>query len=55
MFRTGGAGFQADAVIVDGANGNESIPCRRRGVRPFFILIGGWGRTTSTAGPVTTF
>ena len=25
MFRTGGADFQADAVIVNGTNGNESI------------------------------
>jgi hypothetical protein len=25
MFRTGGADFQADAVIVNGTNGNASI------------------------------
>jgi hypothetical protein len=25
MFRTGGVDFQADAVIVNGTNGNESI------------------------------
>jgi hypothetical protein len=25
MFRTGGADFQADAVFVNGTNGNESI------------------------------
>ena len=25
MFRTGAAEFQADAVIVNGTNGNESI------------------------------
>jgi len=44
-----GFDFPADAVIVNGTNGNESL-CGRRGVRRFRILIGGPGQDALAGG-----
>jgi hypothetical protein len=54
MFPTGGADVRADAVIVNGTNGNESIRVAGEAFGASVSRSAGWGRTTSTAGPVTT-
>ena len=54
MFRTGAAEFQADAVIVNGTNGNESTRVTGEAFGASVSGSAGRGRTTSTAGSVTT-
>src|SRR5262245_36366929 len=54
MFRAGGADVRADAVIVNGTNGHESIRVAGEAFGASVSRSAGWGRTTSTAGLVTT-
>jgi hypothetical protein len=47
MSRTGGAAFQADAAIVNGTNGNESIPVAGEAFAASASRSAGRGRTPS--------